>query len=242
MALGQADGQATAEPRGGRPIWRRAWPYLAWIAALALAVGVDGWAVDWVAGHRSPVLSVVAGFLRWFGQLHWEVGLALLLLVGGLWRRQRQVERTGLAGVLAWVIGTGLVQALKHAVGRERPYQADGFPFAFHALHNGFESFPSGDAAKAFCIAYVLQRLLAPAGWPMYILAALIAGERVYLGAHFPSDVIGAAAVGVLAGQIGVVLSRRIVRQEPHAETGNEAPPGRGATFAQADSTDRCEE
>lgn len=68
-------------------------------------------------------------------------------------------------------------------------------------------SFPSGHTAASFAAASALyfrrSRWWLPAG----LLAALIALSRLYLYVHFPTDVLGGAALGILSGWLGVRLT-----------------------------------
>jgi membrane-associated phospholipid phosphatase len=87
-------------------------------------------------------------------------------------------------------VSEGVTQALKYTVRRERP---DG---------SGRNSFPSGHAADTFAFATALERHL---GWrgavPAYVLSSYVAASRLHENRHFLSDVVGGAAVGIIAGR-----------------------------------------
>jgi undecaprenyl-diphosphatase len=118
-------------------------------------------------------------------------------------------RRFALALALAILAQATLVWAIKAVVGRARPWIALGLPPPFGAPHDG--SFPSGHAAGSFCVAAFLAVGL-PELWPtsprrvrwvvgaVALLATFIASSRVYLGAHFPGDVLCGAALGSLVG------------------------------------------
>src|SRR3989338_8591577 len=63
-------------------------------------------------------------------------------------------------------------------------------------------SFPSGHAAIAFALSYVLGKIDRKRKVFYYFLAILISFSRIYLGKHYPSDVVGGAIVGMLIGYL----------------------------------------
>jgi undecaprenyl-diphosphatase len=133
-------------------------------------------------------------------------------LVPMLWHRRTRGVATALS--LAVAAQALLVWSLKAIVGRVRPWIALGLPPPIGTPRDG--SFPSGHAAGSFCVAAFLVVALpaiwrrAPArsralGVAALVLAGLIASSRVYLGAHFPADVVAGACLGTL---VGVVAAR----------------------------------
>jgi undecaprenyl-diphosphatase len=106
-------------------------------------------------------------------------------------RRWRAATRV-VAG--AYVLNT----AVKFAVGRRRP-ELPGLP-PLVGTPTGL-SFPSAHATSSFAAARAYSRLGAPRA-PLYLLAGSLAASRVYLGVHYPSDVLAGAALGSLLGAL----------------------------------------
>lgn len=92
---------------------------------------------------------------------------------------------------------------LKEWVGRLRPcHVLDGVRLLVDC--GGGKSFPSSHAANNFAAAIVLSRFFPRSKWWFYIIAAMVAYSRVYIGVHYPFDILGGACVGLI---IGFILS-----------------------------------
>ena len=129
--------------------------------------------------------------LVWLG-----LGLALALL----WRRATPFVLVLLVDAAA----DGLATLLKVAVGSHRP--SDGAPLI--AIPHS-DSFPSGHTATSFACATVLAVLVPRAAPAFYVLALAIGYSRIYVGVHWPLDVVGGAVVGVATALLLLAIARR---------------------------------
>ena len=146
----------------------------------------------------------------------WPIGTLLLAIAIGSARELRKLTRVALAALavrLTFVfIAIGLpglvVTILKRLIGRARPLvSGDGDVWLFKPLvwRSDYAGMPSGHGTTAFAAAVAIGAV-----WPwtrplMWTYAVLIALSRVVVTAHYPSDVIASAAVGI----VGVLMVRR---------------------------------
>lgn len=135
-------------------------------------------------------------------------GALALALRDGRWKPAMR-QLAGLGGFLFVGVGLpGLLTAIiKRLIGRPRPEYLETLgPFDFRAmswLDWTYQSFPSGHTTTAFALCFTVS-FLVPRGFPwMLTLAVLIAVSRIIVGAHYPTDVLGGAVVGML-GAYGV--------------------------------------
>lgn len=147
----------------------------------------------WVQSLRNPAFDWVAILVTLFGDAVALTLIAVTVVVSLLLRRQWWWPALGCA--VAFSLTPLIVRAIKSLVGRLRP-TAD--------LYEGVEtfSFPSGHMTNSMVIygalaifaAHSLKGSWRRAGVGGFVLLILLIGfSRVYLGAHWPSDVVGAA-------------------------------------------------
>lgn len=153
--------------------------------------------------HRAGWLNPVFEGLSYAGRLGllWIV-LALALAV--ISRRSGVLAATVIAVAVADLSSIGL----KAVFDRERPSLRYAEPEPLVKTPHD-SSFPSGHAATSFAAATVLTFAFPRLGPALFLLASAVAFSRVYVGVHYPLDVVGGALLGVLVG-----LAIRFVLQQ----------------------------
>ncbi len=143
-------------------------------------------------GHTPGAERAVARFSR-LGE-HAGIWLAIGVAGGALDAERKAEWRRATATVAATY---ALNTAIKRVVGRRRP-QLPGLP-ALTSTPTSL-SFPSAHASTSFAGARLYSRL-GPPGGKLYALATGLALSRLYLGVHYPSDVVAGAALGTLVAR-----------------------------------------
>jgi undecaprenyl-diphosphatase len=149
---------------------------------------------------RSDALDLtIAALARHLAKLH-VLLLGLLLL--GADRASRQRHRwTALRIGLVLPLTIAVVGAVGRLAGRTRPFagQPGVAPLVDHAPGR---SFPSRHAACAAAMATVAFRGAPRIGWAMAALGLVLAASRVYVGLHYPTDILSGWAIGVALGLV----------------------------------------
>lgn len=129
----------------------------------------------------------------------------VILLCTKKYRRQGVLLLAGLVvGVLVGNV------CLKHLITRPRPCWLDSSVQLLIANPTDY-SFPSGHALSSVIGATVLTKTNRCIGYAAIPLAALIAFSRLYLYVHFPSDVLAAAVLGVVIGELAFRYGNRLL-------------------------------
>jgi undecaprenyl-diphosphatase len=176
------------------------------LAVLALVFTPGGRALDLGLSQRAVALDHQNPVLHSFMHLGTAIGLAppvlAALAVYGSFG-DAAARATVRAGLITLSGSQATVEVLKRVFHRVRPdldANADN------------SSFPSSHSSAAAGLAWVVSarhRRVAPWAW---LVALWICSSRVFLGRHFPSDVLGGALVGILFAGIALQLEERLAR------------------------------
>jgi undecaprenyl-diphosphatase len=177
-------------------------------AALAPDIGHFLWVND-LARRSAWAHGPVVAFAQYGVAL-----FALLLVLAFVLARSRRdpvlVARAVLAG-LGTLLAVAVNQPLVHAVAERRPY--DRMPGVLVLVHRSTDaSFPSDHATMAGAVAAALLLVDRRLGVAASVAALLMAFCRVYVGAHYPVDVLAGLLVGTVVALVVQLFAPRVAR------------------------------
>lgn len=151
---------------------------------------------EWLTRVMKFITSLGNGGVIW-------IVLAVILIC------TKHYRKTGTAMAVALIIGyliTNLI--LKNLIMRPRPYEVmEGLQALVGPLRDS--SFPSGHATSSIAAGFVmLKGTRKYIGIPAFVLAVLIALSRLYLGVHYPTDVLVGAIIGLFAAFAGKYVAK----------------------------------
>lgn len=173
---------------------------------------------EWLAGLEGGVLLWIQETLR--GPVQDDLVIAftslgnsgiLFIVAGVILLCFKKTRRVGIAALLALLIGFLITNlTLKPLVSRPRPWlDVDGL---VHLLgESAYRSFPSGHSTSAFAFAFAAlygaeKKWLK---WAAMIVAILMGLSRLYVGVHYPTDIIGGILVGWVSGWLAWQICRK---------------------------------
>ena len=136
-------------------------------------------------------------------RMFWIVLCVLLICFG-------KTRKTGVTAALSLLSGFLITNLLiKNAVARPRPFDTYTQIIPLITRPKDY-SFPSGHTCASFAVALVCLRML-PGKWGILavVLAGMIAFSRLYLGVHYPGDVLAGFLVALITSTVACRLMRR---------------------------------
>ncbi len=167
--------------------------------------------INGLGGHFALIDDFVSGIANDYFLI---VGFFLVLIALWFGTRDAVQRRINQTAAISAIISLGIAQALVDILNifyfRPRPFTILPTRLLFYAPTDS--SFPSYAATIAFAIAFGTFFISRKAGVIMLVLASMLAFARVYVGIHYPSDVLGGAAIGcVVAWGVSAVVKNRQV-------------------------------
>ncbi|MBZ0199680.1 MAG: phosphatase PAP2 family protein [Ignavibacteriaceae bacterium] len=147
------------------------------------------------AGFLDKFFSIITNVNNWY--------IAYIILLGILVTKGGRQGRIAAAAVILMIVVTDQLQhrIIKEIFQRIRPCNALSDVLTPLGCTGSF-SFPSNHATNNFAVAVLFYRIYPNLKLPLFIAASLIALSRVYLGLHYPSDIIAGAMVGSAFGYL----------------------------------------
>jgi len=163
--------------------------------------------------HRAGWVNELArGFSYWGDFLTFCVPVGAVLWFGGALLKRVPWQRAGVACLLGACLAGLSADLLQFSFGRTRPRHDAIVEFAPFNTRSEQHSFPSGHSATSFGSATALAICYPLASVPLLIGACGVAWSRVYLGAHYPSDILMGSGLGIT---FGFLIGRAARRKMP---------------------------
>ena len=196
------------------------------IAAIAIAIAFhfDDAVRDFMAQHQNPTVRRFMRNVSWYGD--WPSHLALgSLLLGIAWRRHsKKWMRIFLSMLIALAIAGLAGTVIKRTIPRARPSVKSELRWGGPRFSTKYHAFPSGHVLASTAFFGVLIFARRRVGLACLPIPMLIGFSRMYLGAHYLSDVVCAAVLGILcAAVVAHFFLQKIHDLEPSAITSTNA-------------------
>lgn len=170
------------------------------------AIQLDTGILLWIQEHmRVDFLTGFWKVVTFLGNAGW-----FWILLGVILVCIPKTRKVGIIALLSLAMGALITNVwLKEFVARPRPFDAVETIIPLIAAPKDF-SFPSGHTCASFAVALVCYRMLPRKyGAAVMVLAALVAFSRLYLGVHYPSDVLGGFLVARLVSEVAYAAMKK---------------------------------
>jgi undecaprenyl-diphosphatase len=161
---------------------------------------INGFHFDWL----DPIMETFSAIRVW-------IPMYLIVAIVVVWKKRLW----GIAMLAALIVSFALadqfsVHLFKNVFERLRPCHVEELKTMIHSLENcgGKYGFVSNHAANSFCFAMFTAWIFKNRYYTVMIFfwAVCVSYSRIYVGKHFPLDVICGAAFGIVCQQIGLLL------------------------------------
>ncbi|MDR1583409.1 MAG: phosphatase PAP2 family protein [Prevotellaceae bacterium] len=169
-----------------------------------LFIAINGLHFDWL----DPVMEMFSAVRIW-------IPMYLIVVAVIIWKKR--VKSIAVLATLAFSFALAdqlSVHLFKNVFERLRPCHVEELKTIIHSLENcgGKYGFISNHAANSFCFAMFTASFFKNKYYTIIIFfwAICVSYSRIYVGKHFPLDIICGAAFGIVCQQIGAMIKLRI--------------------------------
>ncbi|MBA3649892.1 MAG: phosphatase PAP2 family protein [Chthoniobacterales bacterium] len=177
----------------------RKWLFLVLFAFLAIAAAFyfDGAVRAWVSEHSNRTVKNVMRNVSRYGDWPEHVITGLVIIAVAYFRGSKRWVQIGLTMIIACALAGLAARSLKIATGRARPSVKQELGWKGPSFNSKHNSFPSGHTAATTAFFGVLFFANRRVGLALLPIPLLIAASRMYVAAHYLSDVVCAAVLGL---------------------------------------------
>jgi len=190
------------------------------VAAIAIAASFyfDDLVRDFIAQHQNPGMRNFMRNVSRFGDWPEHFALGLILAAVAWWRGNKKWTRIFLSMLIALSIAGLAGRAIKVTTGRARPSVKSEQAWNGPRLSSKYHAFPSGHVVASTAFFGVLTFASWRIGLPCLLIPMLIGFSRIYGGAHYLSDVVCAAVLGMLCAILVARFFLKIGNQQSKIE------------------------
>jgi undecaprenyl-diphosphatase len=154
-------------------------------------------------GFLDKFFSIITDVNKWY--------IAYVILIGIAFFKGGRRGKIAVIGLILLIVVTDQTgyRVLKELFERVRPCNTLTDAITPIGCAGGY-SFPSNHALNNFAAAVFLLRLFPAYKWIFLVVATLVSISRIYLGVHYPSDVIGGALIGVAFGYLFSIAALKL--------------------------------
>jgi membrane-associated phospholipid phosphatase len=184
-----------------------AWWLVVFLGAALLLVAsfyADAAVRAWMTQSQFPALRTFMNAVSRYGDWPEHVLLGLLLIGIAYWRASKRWLRIFVAMILACALAGLAARVVKISTGRARPHVQTEAGWNGPRLSPRYNAFPSGHTAASTAFFATLAFASWRIGASLLVVPLLIAFSRMYVAAHYLSDVVAAALIGGVAAYVVV--------------------------------------
>lgn len=171
-------------------------------------MAADWMILNFLQTHRTPLLDRIMPVVTAFGDygLFWMIVVAVLCIVP-------KTRKTGLSCAISLGLNAILCNlVIKPIIARPRPFTVRPAGTLLVKEPHDY-SFPSGHTSASFTVTFALLHRKDRLWIPCCILSTLIAGSRMYLYVHYPTDVLGGFLLAILCSALGDLIFREMEKK-----------------------------